>query len=71
MVANEMAGRPNTGLSESQRIHRAANIERLAAYGEAGRFIRNDAFPGFDMSYFIDSAGTRCALARHGRRCRW
>ncbi|MEE8105724.1 MAG: HEAT repeat domain-containing protein [Planctomycetota bacterium] len=63
MVVAEMAGRPHAGLSESQRINRTANIERLAEYGEAGRFIQNDLFPGFEMSYFIDSAGTRCALA--------
>jgi hypothetical protein len=45
-----------------QRAARAKNLARLAAYADAGRFPRNDAYPGTRRPTFVDHRGAICAV---------
>jgi len=50
-------------LSPNKQAARARLLEELAQYARTGRFPINFDFPGLQMPYFIDSLGTRCAVA--------
>lgn len=50
-------------LSVAQRRARAAATATLRGYAARGRFPRNRRFPGALVPVFIDTAGTRCAVA--------
>lgn len=50
-------------LSAAQVASRTELIAELVRYARAGRFPRNLDFPGRYVPYFIDAAGTRCAMA--------
>lgn len=62
-VLKELRTRDVAHLTEAQRAARATHIARLAAYAERGAFPQNTDFYGRHMPYFIDRAGTRCAMA--------
>lgn len=62
-VLCELAARDVTSLSGAQRAMREELLESLARYARAGRFPRNLDFPGVTVPYFVDAAGTRCAMA--------
>ena len=62
-VAEELAARDVSHLSDEQRANRARNLETLRAYGERGRFAQNLDYPGEAIPHLIDAEGTRCALA--------
>ncbi|MGE0550064.1 MAG: hypothetical protein AB7O24_30205 [Kofleriaceae bacterium] len=53
----------NPTLSAEQRRLRQSLIERLRRYADAGRFPLNLDFPNAATPYFVDAAGTRCAVA--------
>jgi hypothetical protein len=61
-VSSELRNRDVAELSESQRASRAALIEWLQEYRDAGRFPVNDRFPTA-TPIFRDSRGTLCAMA--------
>ena len=50
-------------LTDGQRTGRLTLLRWLREYREAGRFPRNDRFPGLAMPFFRDSGGTLCAMA--------
>lgn len=52
-----------SGLSSSQKAHRAQLIAWLRDYRNAGRFPQNDRFPNRMVPFFRDSHGTLCAMA--------
>ena len=64
LVLEELASRDTSHLAPAQREARARALERLRAYSARGRFPINDEFPGWEVPYFIDGHGTRCALAQ-------
>jgi hypothetical protein len=59
----ELRRAPVTGLTLSQRAARARAIDRLHGYWVRGVFPQNTDFPDERVPYFIDGAGTRCAMA--------
>lgn len=59
----ELAGADTSSLAVEQRDARARVTSSLRAYAARGRFPRNDRFPGKLVPFFIDRAGTRCAVA--------
>jgi len=50
-------------LGSEQRAARAASLDRLRVYREAGVFPRNTRHPDEYLPYFIDDYGTACAVA--------
>jgi hypothetical protein len=52
-----------SGLSPSQRDARERNLARLEAYRQRGAFPHNDDFADRRVPYFVDRAGTPCAMA--------
>jgi len=62
-VASEMADADVSHLSSNQRAARAINIENLRDYAAQAQFPQNRDFPGERVPYFVDAAGTRCAMA--------
>ena len=50
-------------LSSAQRVARARNLRLLRAYRAAGRFPRNEHFPGQRVPVFRDDHGNLCAMA--------
>ncbi|APR87425.1 hypothetical protein A7982_12774 [Minicystis rosea] len=62
-VMAELGARDVAHLSAGQRAQRARLIDELARYARAGRFPKNLDFPGIRMPYFVDTFGTRCAMA--------
>jgi HEAT repeat protein len=62
-VVAELATRDVAALSPAQREARLQNLARLAEYGKRGVFTVNHESRDRDIPYFIDAAGTRCALA--------
>lgn len=62
-VDRELAARDVSRLTPAQRHARAIHIARLRAYAAAGVFPRNTRHPGAYVPYFVDDAGTRCAMA--------
>lgn len=62
-VLTELARADTTSLSNEQRANRVAATAALRGYAARGRFPRNDRFPGRLVPFFIDKAGTRCAVA--------
>jgi hypothetical protein len=62
-VLHELQTRDVSHLTDVQREARATHIERLAGYAARGRFPINTAFYDRHIPYFIDDAGTRCAMA--------
>lgn len=63
VVLQELRARDVSGLTNEQRAARATHLERLAAYAARGVFPKNTDFSGQRVPYFIDHAGTRCAMA--------
>ena len=62
-VDAELRARDVSGLSAAQRAKRARLIAALRDYRDAGVFPVNTDFPGERVPYFVDHAGTRCAMA--------
>jgi hypothetical protein len=62
-VLTELRERDVASLTAEQRAARALHIERLAVYATRGVFPKNTDFSGQYVPYFIDRAGTRCAMA--------
>lgn len=62
-VLRVLAARPTEDLTDAQRRGRATVLEVLRAYRDARRFPRNVDEPGRGVPYFVDSVGTRCAMA--------
>lgn len=62
-IADDLAKRDRTNLTESQRRRRDASIRMLREYADRAVFTINDRFPGKAIPYFIDDRGTRCQLA--------
>lgn len=52
-----------SALSAAQRQARERNLDRLEAYRERGLFPHNDDFADRRVPYFVDRAGTPCAMA--------
>lgn len=50
-------------LTAAQRQARGRNLARLETYRERGLFPHNDDFADRRVPYFVDRAGTRCAMA--------
>ncbi len=63
VVKRELLARDVSGLSAEQREARAGMVRRLGEYAAAGRFPKNDHFPGERVPYFRDAHGTLCAMA--------
>ncbi len=61
-VDRELAARDLSHLTPAQRQARATHIARLRAYAAAGVFPKNTRHPGAYVPYFVDDAGTRCAM---------
>jgi hypothetical protein len=57
-----MASRETPGMSDELRAARKANLERLLAYRDRGRFPVNYEHPGRQLPCFIDSTGAICAV---------
>jgi hypothetical protein len=57
-----LAERDLASLAPAQRAARAARIEALRAYRDAGRFPKNHRV-GARVPIFVDAEGTRCAMA--------
>ncbi len=62
-VLAELPGRDTSHLTPEQLAARQVSLEKLREYRDEGRFPLNLDFPGRRMPYFIDAAGTRCAMA--------
>ncbi len=62
-VDRELTSRDVSHLTSAQRRAREAHIARLRAYAAAGAFPQNTRHPGAYVPYFVDDAGTRCAMA--------
>src|SRR5262245_48401635 len=62
VVLDELERQSPRGLSASRRAARSRCIAELRAYAAAGRFPHNPRFADF-VPYFVDDAGTRCAVA--------
>lgn len=61
-VLDELASRDISHLTAAQRLRRTAAIQRLRAYRATGTFPKNTRHRSY-RPYFIDDAGTRCAMA--------
>jgi len=59
-----LRARPTDGLTDEQKRNRLARLDDLRAYREAGVFPRNLDFPDRLIPYFIDAAGTPCAMGQ-------
>ncbi|MEJ7601714.1 MAG: MYXO-CTERM sorting domain-containing protein [Kofleriaceae bacterium] len=62
IVDHELRAADVSGLTNEQRVRRAALIAELARYRERGMFPRNLDFAA-QTPYFIDDRGVRCAMA--------
>ncbi len=62
-VLSELETRDTAHLTPAQRARRVAALRHLRAYAVRGQFPLNTELPQFDLPYFIDAYGTRCALA--------
>jgi hypothetical protein len=62
-VLAELRGRDVAHLSSVQASMRERLINELTRYARRGKFPRNLDFPEKRTPYFIDSFGTRCAMA--------
>jgi len=62
-VIGVLEGRDLTTLVPEQRRARAGNIRQLARYALRGRFPQNRDFADRYVPYFVDTEGTRCAMA--------
>lgn len=58
-----LAERDPSELTEAQRRNRRARLAALEAYVARGVFPKNRDFPNRRAPYFVDGAGTRCAMA--------
>jgi hypothetical protein len=62
-VLGELACRDMSHLDHARRASRGRLLDELARYARAGRFPRNRDFRDAQTPYFVDAAGTRCAMA--------
>lgn len=62
-VLVELRAADTHALGPARRAARARQIARLAAYRDRGIFPLNEHFPDSVLPYFVDRAGTRCAVA--------
>lgn len=62
-VDRELTSRDVSHLTPAQRRARETHIARLRSYAAAGVFPKNTRHPGAYVPYFVDDAGTRCAMA--------
>ncbi|MEQ8272107.1 MAG: hypothetical protein RMA76_15740 [Deltaproteobacteria bacterium] len=58
-----LAERDLSALRPQQRIRRAERLADLDAYIRRGRFPKNEHIPVVRAPYFVDAAGTHCAMA--------
>jgi hypothetical protein len=61
--AEQLARRRNPRLDSLRARNRALLLDELARYRKAGRFPRNHEFRNALVPHFVDTHGTRCALA--------
>jgi hypothetical protein len=62
-VFGELACRDVSHLERAPRASRGRLLDELARYAHTGRFPRNRDFRASPTPYFVDAAGTRCAMA--------
>lgn len=58
-----LRARDTSHLTPALRAERTRNLDRLRAYWQRGAFPRNTDFANERVPYFIDDAGTTCAMA--------
>jgi HEAT repeat protein len=62
-VVEELSRRDVSDLPAEQRVRRAAALHMLEEYAARGVFTCNTELPEYELPYFVDAYGTRCALA--------
>lgn len=62
-VLTELRAHPPRRLSRAGRRARSRNLDQLADYRRRALFPRNCRWPGRQVPYFVDDAGTHCAMA--------
>ena len=62
-LERELVARDVSHLTPAQRAARERHVARLRAYARTGVFPKNTDFADRRVPYFIDRAGTRCAMA--------